>query len=153
MTVYYRYLGYPGNPYHRADPTAYAQDTLATMTRTVGLLELCHYHGSENQPPSYITSGNRAPYLGFHHLWFTVPDVRCTVHWLQEQGVEIVKKDGEILKPDILITNWEKEQKGIATADSDEAFERIVRPIAFVKDPVSDYSLYHIFSKANISFL
>ncbi|KAJ9149789.1 Lactoylglutathione lyase [Pleurostoma richardsiae] len=135
ITVYY--LGYPQTSAHRADPAAFSRDTLPhpVMSRTLGLLELCHYHGSEHQPDSYISTGNNPPSLGFNHLGFTVPDVTATVERLKAAGVKVVKDVGQGPNDSIPITSWEKSSKGIATAELDVGFSAILKQIAFVEDP------------------
>ena len=105
ITVYY--LGYPQTPAHRADPSAFSRDILRQpiMFQNLGLLELCHYHGSEHQPASYISTGNNPPNLGFNHLGFTVPDVRATVERLKRAGVKVAKDVDEGPNDSIPITH------------------------------------------------
>ncbi|KEZ45047.1 Lactoylglutathione lyase [Scedosporium apiospermum] len=135
FTIYY--LAYPQTPAHRADPSVFSRDMIphSVLSRTLGLLELCHYHGSENQPTSYISNGNTPPHLGFNHLGFTVPNVKSAVDRLREQGVKIVKDIGEGPVEGIPTTTWEKATHGIATDPLDPTFERILQQIAFVEDP------------------
>lgn len=137
FTVYY--LGFPQTPAHRKDPAAFANDTSphSSLSRTLGLLELCHYHGSERQPESYISTGTEPPHLGFNHLGFTVPDVQAAVGHLRQNGVVVVKDIDEGPVEGIPITKWEKDEKGIATAELSAGFLNILRRIAFVRDPVS----------------
>ncbi|KAI1498591.1 lactoylglutathione lyase [Biscogniauxia marginata] len=134
FTIYY--LGYPQSSEHRADPESFARDVRShsTLTRTLGLLELCHYHGSELQPSSYTSTGNDPPHLGFNHLGFTVPNVKEAVTRLKEAGMRVVKEVQGGPIDGIPITQWEKE-KGIATAELSHHFENIFRQIAFVQDP------------------
>lgn len=136
LTVYY--LGYPQTDEHRADPAAFARDIAdhSVMTQTLGLLELCHYHGSENQPKGYISSGNNPPHLGFNHLGFTVPSVPEAVERLRNAGVRIVKDYGQGPVEGIPTTTWERQQ-GVATDALAEGFFSIVKQVAFVEDPVS----------------
>ncbi|KIX08713.1 lactoylglutathione lyase [Rhinocladiella mackenziei CBS 650.93] len=134
MTVYY--LGYPQTPEHRADPAAFAQHVAqhSVLTQTLGLLELCHYHGSENEAHGYISSGNIPPHLGFNHLGFTVPSVPETVERLRSAGVKVVKDYGQGPVEGIPTTTWERE-KGIATDSLGDGFLNVVRQVAFVEDP------------------
>ncbi|KAI5920395.1 lactoylglutathione lyase [Camillea tinctor] len=134
FTIYY--LGYPQTEEHRADPESFSRDVRAhsTLTRTLGLLELCHYHGSELQPATYHATGNDPPHLGFNHIGFTVPDVKAAVKRLGEAGVSVIKDVGGGPVDGIPITAWEKE-KGIAHGELSHHFENIFRQIAFVKDP------------------
>lgn len=136
FTVYY--LGYPQTSAHRADPAAFSRDTIphSIMSRTLGLLELCHYHGSETLPESYICSGNKPPHLGFNHLGFSVPDVPAAVQRLRNAGVKIIKDVNEGPVEGVPTTRWEKEEMGIATQELHEGFQKIIRQIAFVEDPV-----------------
>ena len=136
FTVYY--LGYPQTPEHRADPSAFSRDLIPhpIMSRTLGLLELCHYHGSEKQADLYICSGNKPPHLGFNHLGFTVPDVRAAINRLRENGVKVVKDVGQGPVEGIPTTKWERETHGIARDDLDPMFMKIIQQVAFVEDPV-----------------
>jgi len=137
FTIYF--LAYPQTPEHRADPAAFSQDLIphSVMCRTLGLLELCHYHGSEDQPPSFISNGNTPPHLGFNHLGFTVPDVRKAVDRLRREGVKVVKDVDEGPVEGIPTTSWEKKTHCIATDALDPTFGKILHQIAFVEDPVS----------------
>ncbi|OQV03396.1 hypothetical protein CLAIMM_08445 [Cladophialophora immunda] len=134
MTVYY--LGYPQTPEHRADPATFANHVArhSVLTQTLGLLELCHYHGSEKEPHGYISSGNVAPHLGFNHLGFTVPNVPEAVERLRRAGVKIFKDYGQGPVEGIPTTKWERE-RGIATDSLGEGFLNVVRQVAFVEDP------------------
>ncbi|KAI0593164.1 lactoylglutathione lyase [Biscogniauxia sp. FL1348] len=134
FTIYY--LGYPQTAEHRADAASFSRDVGAhsTLTRTLGLLELCHYHGSERQPATYHATGSDPPHLGFNHIGFTVPDVRAAVRRLSAAGVTVVK-DVEAGPVDgIPISQWERE-RGIAHGELSHHFEKVFRQIAFVKDP------------------
>ncbi|KAL2404112.1 hypothetical protein ABEF95_002550 [Exophiala dermatitidis] len=134
FTVYY--LGYPQSPEHRADPAAFARDVAnhSVLTQTLGLLELCHYHGSENQPKGYISTGTKPPHLGFNHLGFTVPSVPETVERLRSAGVRIVKDYGQGPVEGIPTTTWEREQ-GVAIDELSAGFFNIINQVAFVEDP------------------
>ncbi|VUC32965.1 unnamed protein product [Clonostachys rosea] len=131
ITVYY--LGYPQTAAHRADPAAFARETMPqpTMSSISGLLELCHYHESENQVDSYIVPGHKPPCLGFNHLGFTVPDVNAAVERLRTAGVKVVKNVGEGPNDSIPSTQWERQTLGIATDDIDSGFAHILSQIAF----------------------
>lgn len=131
-------LGYPQTPAHRADPAAYSREVQSpsVMSRTSGLLELSHCHASEDQPETYIANGYKPPHLGFNHLGFTVPNPGTVTKRLREEGVRIVKDVGEGPNDLIPTTKWEREEKGIATADLHPGFTHILRQIAFVEDPV-----------------
>lgn len=107
------------------------------MSRTLGLLELCHYHGSEKQPEFFIHTGSQPPNLGFNHLGFSVPDVRAAVERLRQNGVSVVKDVDEGPNDSIPATKWERDEKGIATEKPSVGFEGILIQIAFVRDPVS----------------
>lgn len=137
MTVYY--LGYPSTPEHRADPAAYAQHVAqhSVLTQTLGLLELCHYHGSENEAHGFICSGHVAPHLGFNHLGFTVPNIPEAVQRLRAAGVKVVKDYGQGPVESIPTTTWEQEEKQIAMDPLADGFLNVVRQVAFVEDPVS----------------
>lgn len=133
------YLGYPKKLEHRADPAAYARDTKdpEVLTHTPGLLELCHYHGSENNPNFEISTGAKPPHLGFNHLGFTVPDVKAAVERFRKAGVKIVKDVGQGPVEGIPSTRWEREELGIATGQLSAGFLKIIEQMAFIEDPVS----------------
>ncbi|OQD72949.1 hypothetical protein PENDEC_c018G00664 [Penicillium decumbens] len=63
FTIYY--LGHPP-PETNLDEWAKSTSQIPVMTRTSGLLELYHVHGSENVATDDVP--------GFAHLGFTVPD-------------------------------------------------------------------------------
>lgn len=133
------YLGYPQTPEHRADPLKFAEDTSvhSTLCNTTGLLELCHYHGSEHLPGDYVNPGHRPPHVGFHHLGFTVPDVKATVQRLKKAGVKIFKDVGVEEEEDYPVTRWDREVKGLAKDEIDPKFMKLQAQFAFVEDPVS----------------
>lgn len=137
ITAYY--LGYPQTADHRSDTATFAKETAqhSVLTRTLGLLELRHHHGSEKEPDGSISSGSVPPYLGFGHLGFTVPSVPDAVHRLRKAGMKVLKDVGEVPNESIPITSWEKQDKGIATQGLDKKFLLILNQIAFVEDPVS----------------
>ncbi|KAL2209253.1 lactoylglutathione lyase [Sarocladium strictum] len=132
------YLGYPQTPEHRADPLKFAQDTSlhSTLCSTAGLLELCHYHGSEHLPGQYVNPGHRPPHVGFHHLGFTVPDVKATVQRLKAAGVKVFKDVGVEETDDFPVTKWDRHVKGLANDDDlDLKFLKLQAQFAFVEDP------------------
>jgi lactoylglutathione lyase len=132
------YLGYPQTEEHRADPAKFARETVPpAMTHTLGLLELYHLHGSEDDEKEFrISTGNTPPHLGFGHLGFTVPDVPAAVERLRKAGVKIVKELGVGTKESVPISKWEDEI-GIATGELHANYKHIYEQIAFVEDPVS----------------
>lgn len=132
------YLGYPQTAAHKADPALFARETVpsAVMSHTLGLLELCHQHGVENQDPGYLLGGSDPPHLGFGHLGFTVPDVAAAIKRLREEGVEILKDVGEGPIKLLPISTWEKE-KGVGTEEVHANFLKVLRQIGFIRDPVS----------------
>lgn len=135
ITVYY--LGYPQTAAHRADPAAFARETAPAMARTLGLLELCHYHGTEKQPEDIITTGTKAPYMGFGHLGFTVPDVKAATDRLREAGVNVIKEVGIEANEYTPVTDWDAQNLGLSVQEIHDSFKNIVRQVAFVEDPVS----------------
>lgn len=56
-----------------------------------GLLELTHNWGTEDQDDFSYHDGNAEP-QGFGHIGFSVPDLIATTHWLDNNGVEYVKR-------------------------------------------------------------
>ncbi|MBZ9567066.1 MULTISPECIES: lactoylglutathione lyase [Modicisalibacter] len=56
-----------------------------------GLLELTHNWGTEDQADFAYHDGNSEP-QGFGHICFSVPDLGSAVQWLDENGVEFVKR-------------------------------------------------------------
>ncbi|KAL1987811.1 hypothetical protein VTN96DRAFT_2214 [Rasamsonia emersonii] len=136
-TVYY--LGYPQTEAHRADPAKFALDTVQGppgFTHTLGLLELCHLHGSEDESKEFhIANGNIPPHLGFGHLGFTVPDVSATVERLRQAGVRIVKELGVVIKETVQIGSWESDQLGIAQKELHPNYVRVAEKMAYVEDP------------------
>lgn len=135
ITVYY--LGYPQTATHRADPATFSRETAPVMARTLGLLELCHYHGTEKEPDDIITTGTKAPHMGFGHLGFTVPDVKATTDRLREAGVKVLKEVGVAANEYTPITDWDAEKLGLSVKEIHDSFKNIVSQVAFVEDPVS----------------
>ncbi|KAJ5913733.1 hypothetical protein N7504_002616 [Penicillium tannophilum] len=132
FTIYY--LGYPQTPEHQQDLTKFGEDTLANLVHTLGLLELYHIHGTENEPAGLYSTGNQPPNLGLGHLGFTVPDVPKTLKYLRSNGVEIEKDLGVATRESIPLSRWEA-QRGIGLGAVHPAYKRIFEQIAFVKDP------------------
>lgn len=141
FTIYY--LGYPQTEEHRSDLPKFGADTSMNLQHTLGLLELYHVHGSEEQEAGYYQTGNTPPNLGFGHLGFTVPSVPEALKRLKQAGVEVVKDLGVCNRESIPISDWENdrgvgvETKGTETEIHDE-YRKVFGRIAFVKDPVSD---------------
>ncbi|KAJ5125612.1 hypothetical protein N7526_007789 [Penicillium atrosanguineum] len=99
------------------------------MTRTSGLLELYHVHGSDE-----VTTGNVPPNLGFAHLGFTVPDVRVAVERLRENGVRILKDLGVCTRESVPLSEWE-EERGIGRGEIHENYAWFFEHFAMVADP------------------
>jgi lactoylglutathione lyase len=133
FTIYY--LGYPQEPEHQEDLTKFGEDTLANLVHTLGLLELYHIHGTENEPAGLYSTGNQPPNLGLGHLGFTVPDVAKALEYLRSHGVEIEKDLGVSTRESIPLSHWEA-QRGIGLGAVHPAYKKIFEQIAFVKDPV-----------------
>lgn len=143
FTIYY--LGYPQTAAHRADLPAFGQDTLSVLAHTLGLFELYHIHGSENEPEGYYSTGNEPPNLGLGHLGFTVPDVPAAVDRLKSHGVEVIKDLGIATRETIPLSHWES-QRGIGLGSLHPVYQNVFEQIAFVKDPVSfTRGLYMLF--------
>jgi lactoylglutathione lyase len=146
FTIYY--LGYPKTDEHRADLPKFGADTAANLQHTLGLLELYHVHGSEEQDSTHYSTGNEPPNLGFGHLGFTVPDVPKALERLRAAGVEVVKDLGVTTRESIPISDWENgkgigvETKGTETEIHPE-YAKVFNKIAFVKDPVSVKASYN----------
>jgi lactoylglutathione lyase len=140
-TIYY--LGYPQTDAHRADPVVYATETMPVIPQTLGLLELCHIHGSENEPDGYYTTGNQPPQLGFGHLGFTVPDVSATIERLKNNGVEVFKDLGIANRESVPLSQWEA-QRGIGVGDLHAIYRAVQAQLAFVKDPVCCHQFFEL---------
>ncbi len=59
-----------------------------------GILELTYNYGTEKDPDFQYHDGNAQP-QGFGHICFSVPDLDAAVRWLDENGVEFVKRPDE----------------------------------------------------------
>ncbi|OOF99479.1 hypothetical protein ASPCADRAFT_203253 [Aspergillus carbonarius ITEM 5010] len=146
FTIYY--LGYPSTPDDRADLPAWASrvSNIPTLTRTPGLLEFYHIHGTEKENDDSTQSGNQGeggfrvctgnepPNLGFGHLGFSVPDVREAVERLRGQGVSVVKELGDFSRRSVPLSRWEA-GRGWGVGELTEGFENIWGRIACVGDP------------------
>ncbi|KAF3910418.1 hypothetical protein ABW20_dc0104968 [Dactylellina cionopaga] len=132
FTIYY--LGYPQSQTDRDDIPAWASRTCAQLPHTLGLLELYHVHGSENQPAGYYSTGNEAPNLGFGQVGFTIPDVRAAVERLKAGGVKVLKDLGVSTRESVPLSEWE-EGNGVGKGEIHEGYGRILSQIAFVADP------------------
>ncbi|VUC25156.1 unnamed protein product [Clonostachys rosea] len=133
FTIYY--IGYPQTTEHQSDFGKFARDTLPELQRTMGLIELFHIHGSENEPEDYYCTGNQPPHLGLGHFGFTVPDVPRALERLRSHGVEVVKDVGVSTRDAVPLSEWER-QRGIGVGDLHQSYNAIFEQIAFVKDPV-----------------
>lgn len=140
FTIYY--LGHP--PLETAtqeDMQTWARTTseIPTLTRTSGLLELYHVHGSEGlsgDDEGSVSTGNVPPHLGFAHLGFTVPDVKDAVERLRGAGVRILKEVGVCEKGDVPLSRWE-EERGVGVGEIHGNYRWFFEKFAMVADPVS----------------
>ncbi|OQE23182.1 hypothetical protein PENSTE_c009G07026 [Penicillium steckii] len=140
FTIYY--LGHPP-PEEEEDVNEWAQKTseIPAMTRTSGLLELYHVHGTESQTETEtetegagISTGNVPPNLGFAHLGFTVPDVSVAVERLKECGVRILKDVGVCERESVPLSEWEAE-RGIGVGQIHPNYAWFFEKFAMVADP------------------
>ncbi|KUL86688.1 hypothetical protein ZTR_03078 [Talaromyces verruculosus] len=133
------YLGHPQTDAERADPKLYAQNTVSNdvLTATKGLIELVHIHGTENLPKEEykLHNGNVAPFLGFGHVGFTVPDVPTALERLRESGVKVLKDVGVAERENVPITEWEREKFGVGIGELAEGYRHVLSQIGFVEDP------------------
>lgn len=136
FTIYY--LGHP--PPETKDPETWAQSTseIPVMTRTSGLLELYHVHGTEKLDDSEgrVSTGNIPPHLGFAHLGFTVPDVGAAVERLRGAGVRVLKEVGVCERADVPLSEWE-EERGVGVGEIHGNYRWFFEKFAMVVDPVS----------------
>lgn len=138
FTIYY--LGHP--PPNTTDLNEWARTTseIPVMTRTSGLLELYHVHGTENQGNDGVemSSGNVPPNLGFAHLGFTVPDVAVALERLKEDGVRVLKDLGICERESVPLSRWE-EERGVGLGEIHENYRWFFEKFAMVADPVSRF--------------
>lgn len=139
FTIYY--LGHPpADAKTEEDITAWAKSTseIPVMTKTSGLLELYHVHGTENASADGggVSTGNVPPHLGFAHLGFTVPDVSAAVQRLREGGVRILKDVGVCSRETVPLSGWE-EKRGIGCGEIHANYAWFFEKFAMVSDPVS----------------
>jgi lactoylglutathione lyase len=138
FTIYY--LGHPPPEADTSEEVAaWAKRTseIPAMTRTSGLLELYHVHGSENVDGA-MSTGNVAPHLGFAHLGFTVPDVGDAVRRLREGGVVVIKDIGVCGREVVPLSGWE-EGRGVGVGEIQGNYAWFFEKFAMVADPVSWY--------------
>ncbi|KAF4886953.1 Lactoylglutathione lyase [Colletotrichum fructicola] len=133
FTMYY--LGYPQTTEHRTDLAKFREETVSMLPHTLGLFELFHIHGSENEPEGYYSTGNQPPNLGLGHLGFSVPDVPLALERLKAHGVEVIKDLGSATREDVPLSSWEA-GRGIGLGDLTSAYKNVFEQIAFVKDPI-----------------
>ena len=137
FTIYY--LGYPTTEADRSDPAAWASRLCSgNISRTPGLLELKHIHGSEKpiEEGGYeISNGNEPPNMGFGHLGFSVPDVHQAVVRLRAAGVKVIKDLNTAEREHIPLTEWE-ENRGVGIGELHPAYKEGFCHVAFVQDPV-----------------
>lgn len=143
FTIYY--LGHPPPDTKPEDLHSWAESTsqIPVMTRTSGLLELYHVHGTEGLggEEGEVCTGNVPPNLGFAHLGFTVPDVRLAVERLRGAGVRVLKDVGVCERGDVPLSGWE-EGKGVGVGEIHGNYRWFFEKFAMVADPVSDMSFF-----------
>ncbi|KAF9248094.1 hypothetical protein DTO027I6_6328 [Penicillium roqueforti] len=140
FTIYY--LGHPPpSATTEDDITAWAKTTseIPVLTKTCGLLELFHMHGTEKvdggaDRAGAISTGNVPPHLGFAHLGFTVPDVSAAVRRLRDGGVRILKDVGVSSREAVPLSEWE-EERGIARGEIHANYAWFFEKFAMVADP------------------
>lgn len=154
-TVYY--LGHPQTEVERADPKQFAQNTVPNevLTKTKGLIELVHIHGTEklSKDEYSLQNGNTAPWLGFGHVRFTVPDVPTALKRLRESGVKVLKDVGYAERENVPISSWETETLGIGKGELHEGYKHVFSQIGFVEDPVNIILILIFESKYVIALL
>ncbi|PWY89498.1 Glyoxalase/Bleomycin resistance protein/Dihydroxybiphenyl dioxygenase [Aspergillus sclerotioniger CBS 115572] len=143
FTIYY--LGYPATSADCADLPAWAArvSDIPTLTKTLGLLEFYHIHGTETgtdqegeegEEKFRVCTGNEPPNLGFGHLGFTVPDVGEAVERLRREGVKVVKELGDVSRRSVPLSRWEEERR-CGVGEISQGFRDIWGRIACVADP------------------
>jgi lactoylglutathione lyase len=133
FTIYY--LGHP--PPDTEDLGDWAEKTsqIPVMTRTEGLLELYHVHGTEDNSEE-VSTGNQPPNLGFAHLGFTVPDTKAAVERLRAAGVPILKEVGVSSREAVPLSEWEA-ARGVGRGEIHENYAWFFEKFAMIADPVS----------------
>ncbi|KAJ5645302.1 hypothetical protein N7507_011313 [Penicillium longicatenatum] len=137
FTIYY--LGHPPDTTDEGGMEKWVETTaqMPVLTRTSGLLELFHVHGTENGNGEVgISNGNVPPNLGFAHLGFTVPDVNAAVERLRAGGVEILKEPGVCSRDSVPLSEWEAE-RGVGVGEIHGNYAWFFEKFAMVADPVS----------------
>jgi len=124
FTIYY--LGHPP-PDTNLDEWARSTSQIPVMTRTSGLLELYHVHGSENVATDDVP--------GFAHLGFTVPDVSVAVERLERKGVRVLKNVGVCNRESVPLS--ESEERGVGRGEIHANYAAFFEKFAMVADPVS----------------
>ncbi|KAJ5089705.1 hypothetical protein N7532_008389 [Penicillium argentinense] len=136
FTIYY--LGHPPPETEDLEKWAKTTSEIPVMTRTSGLLELYHVHGTEkkddNDDGSSVSTGNLPPNLGFAHLGFTVPDVAVTVERLKNSGVTVLKDIGICSRESIPLSEWEAE-RGVGRGEIHPNYAWFFEKFAMVADP------------------
>ncbi|KAJ5826311.1 hypothetical protein N7474_003449 [Penicillium riverlandense] len=131
FTIYY--LGHP--PPDTGDLADWAEKTsqIPVMTRTEGLLELYHVHGTEGNSEE-VSTGNQPPNLGFAHLGFTVPDTKAAVERLRAAGVPILKEVGVSSREAVPLSEWEA-ARGVGRGEIHENYAWFFEKFAMIADP------------------
>ncbi|KAJ5384006.1 hypothetical protein N7517_001917 [Penicillium concentricum] len=142
FTIYY--LGHPPADAKTSEDIstwAKSMSEIPVMTKTSGLLELYHVHGTENAgADGSVSTGNTPPHLGFAHLGFTVPDVVAAVQRLRDGGVKILKDVGVCSRDTVPLSEWE-EERGIGRGEIHGNYAWFFEKFAMVSDPVSSLLL------------
>ncbi|KAJ5239286.1 hypothetical protein N7468_003905 [Penicillium chermesinum] len=121
FTIYY--LGYTQITEHQVDIQRLSYDTLTPLVHTLGLLELYHIHGTENEP-----EGNHSPESGIRPSG--------TLDYLKTNGVQVEKNLRVATRASIPLTEWEA-QRRIGVDHIHPACQSIFNQIRFVKNSVS----------------
>lgn len=95
FSLYFLALPAPGETI----PETTEERTVWTFSQR-GVLELTHNWGSEDDASCQYHDGNREP-QGFGHICICVPDLDAAVAWLDENGVEYVKRPDQGRMPDV----------------------------------------------------
>ncbi|KAJ5584373.1 uncharacterized protein N7459_004173 [Penicillium hispanicum] len=141
FTIYY--LGHPPPDLARRDEMdAWSQQTseIPALTRTSGLLELYHVHGTERDRDAdagsgnAVATGNEPPHLGFAHLGFTVPDVGAAVERLRAAGVRVLKEVGVCERESVPLSEWEA-ARGVGVGEIHANYAWFFEKFAMVADP------------------